>query len=165
MESRLEDKFGEVYHDPIIICDIPNVKESREEAIRLWGVDIGSQEPSYIPEINDRIRVIQPRPGLDLKSDECVLSALENRLLFSNAWGLITVRKLDVMNFLPRDSFVFGLDEKRRLHWAKYVGYLIPVLYKVSAGVYKYIVEPFNALVDQDEFLAFFMRQKAKVSN
>jgi hypothetical protein len=156
MESRLGNKFDDVYGGPIN-CDIPSKKESKKEAIQLWGENIGSQEPSFFPKINDRIRVIRPHSGMNLKSDECVLSAKENRLLFSNALGLIILRSLDIIhNFIPVDSFVFGLDDNRRLHWAKDVGYQIPVLYKVGIGMYKYLVEPFNALVDQDEILAFY---------
>ena len=156
MEGRLGNKFDDVYGGPIT-CDVPNEKESREEAIRLWGTEIGSQVPSFIPKINDRVRVVRPREGLNLNSNECVESARANRLQFSNALGLIILRSLDkIYNFVPINSFVFGLDENRRLHWTDRAGYQVPVLYKVGKGLYKYIVEPFNSIIDQDEVLAFY---------
>jgi hypothetical protein len=156
MEGKLENKFDVIYGGPIT-CDVPSVKESKREAIQMWGKKIGSQKPSFIPKLNDRIRVIRPRLDQRLLSSECVLSAKENRLLFSNALGLIILRSLDIIhNFIPVNSFVFGLDDSHRLHWAKDVGYQIPVLYKIGVGVYKYLVEPFNAHVDQDEILAFY---------
>lgn len=146
-----------------VVDNAPSLLILRSQAIKKWGSEIGSVNPSFIPRKGDELVIFQQPAGEKnlVNSHEFCDFMVKNDLFFPNFLGLIVLEKmiLDKKIILPKeeDKWYIGYDHLRNLHLKHNYGYMVPYLRK--NGEYSYGWHPYNSLIEHNERIVTFEKK------
>jgi|GEM_PF-2709938 len=144
-----------------IVVENPYTKEIVTKMVcKNFGEEIGFMSPTFFPA-NGKfgLNIFKPTRK-NPHSNECIDFINSNTLFFPNAHGLILLEHFDkIFNFLPTQTWTFGLDHIHHLYFEKNSGHRFAFLRKTEKG-YEYNFYPYYFIVDHDErILAFDINQ------